>query len=202
MTFEECIKRCAATAHEEDGGPDSIHTKLIPGLVQFVNGMLKPNSTILDVGCGPAHASIMFKQLGHKPTATSIMPAEVNAARQKGIDAVLQEMHAPIQGKYDLIWMRHIAEHSPCPFLLLRNMYEAANDGGLLYLEVPQPWTANLHEANPNHWSMLSPLAWAALLVRAGWAIIHEQTIQLLTGMGPDFYQMIVCKKEPPKQQP
>lgn len=198
MTFAALLDRCAVKAYPEPRSP--VHDVIGRQAVQWLCGSLKPNSSVLDLGCGSAFCAEMFLQAGHRPVAVSVLAAEVDGARKLGLTAAQLEMHAEatrhlVGAPFDLIWLRHVAEHSPCPLLLLTNCHEAAAVDGLLYLEVPLPWTACLHELNADHFSVLTELGWEQLLPRAGWQVISRNDWPLLTGAGPDRYKSFVCRK-------
>lgn len=178
--------------------PSPVHEKIIPMAVELVNRHLQPGSQILDVGCGMAlTAARLFKEAGHSVTCLSIIPEEVESATNQGFEAHQQDMHdlSAYREKH-LVWLRHIAEHSPCPLLLFREAYDATSDIGLLYLEVPDPWTSCVHEANPNHYSVLTRLGWCRLLDTAGWKGVIEGEYTPLTGEGPDSYSYYLCVKK------
>lgn len=195
MTFQDLLKHCAGKAYPEPRSP--IHDQIGQQAVHWVSGILPPKAKVLDVGCGSAFCSEMFKTLGHEPTAISVLPQEVKHAQSLGIKAFELEMHelGKLLGQFDLIWLRHVAEHSPCPLLLLHECHESAVPGGLLYLEVPLPWTAAVHELNPDHYSVLNVIAWESLLRRVGWIPISQNTWPMITQAGPDCYHSFICKR-------
>lgn len=195
MNFEELLTKCAGAAYPE---PQSeLHSIIGTQAANWINGVLKPGSTVLDVGCGSAFACGIFQKLGHKPTAVSVLAEEVENAKALGFDAMQCEMHSidTLTRKFDLIWLRHVAEHSPCPMMLLHKCHECANDGGFLYLEVPMPWTACIHENNPDHFSVLGTLAWENLLRRSGWQVIAQNHWPFVVQAGPDAYHSFICRK-------
>jgi ubiquinone/menaquinone biosynthesis C-methylase UbiE len=57
---------------------------------------------------------------------------------------------------FDLVWARHALEHSVVPAFLLSEFHRLTKPGGVLYVEVPAPDTACVHETNPNHHSVLA----------------------------------------------
>jgi ubiquinone/menaquinone biosynthesis C-methylase UbiE len=72
---------------------------------------------------------------------------------------------------FDLLWARHVLEHSFMPHYTLTEFRRVLRPGGIMYLEVPAPDTL-LHERNPNHYSVLGKTMWTALLERSGFGIV------------------------------
>jgi len=93
------------------------------------------------------------------------------------------------------IWLRHTAEHSFAPYMLLRSCYKAIKPGGWIYLEVPAPGTSSKHEENANHFSVLGNSMWRQLLIRAGFEIVDTTSIQFETKLGMDEYFCFLGKK-------
>lgn len=188
MTYEQLTKLCNSTARIEPASP--IHEHLIPLAVRLVLEHLQPGSEILDVGCGLAlTAAEIFKKEGHKPICISVFEEEVEAAKNLGFEAYCHDLHdlSSYKEKH-LVWLRHVAEHAHTPLKLLFEAYEATSEIGMLYLEVPDPWTSSMHELNPNHWSVLNWESWLHHCDFAGWKRIISGKFPMLTGRGPDCY--------------
>jgi ubiquinone/menaquinone biosynthesis C-methylase UbiE len=71
---------------------------------------------------------------------------------------------------FDLVWARHVIEHSFMPLYTLTEFKRVLRPGAILYMEVPAPDTL-LHEQNPNHYSVLGKVMWTSLLERVGFTI-------------------------------
>jgi 2-polyprenyl-3-methyl-5-hydroxy-6-metoxy-1,4-benzoquinol methylase len=191
VNFKELLKQCAATAYPE---PHSeVHAQITPWVVDEVAKRLKPGDTVLDVGCGNGLCARLMRDKGLVVTCVSVLQSEVDKARADGFDVILSEMHGLHDaGKHHCVFARHVLEHSPCPFYMLKLLKELLLDGGLLYVEVPAPDTENHHELNPNHWSCLTGSMWGQLIQRAGFKV-EQTSLKFETGAGKDEYICFIC---------
>jgi SAM-dependent methyltransferase len=191
MTFQNLLQKANATAYPE---PDSqLHSDIIPKVIAEFEKHCAAPAKILDIGCGFCFGAKALRDAGYGVTPISVLQEEVDEARSFGFPAMKCEMHSTeLLGKFDAVWLRHAAEHSPCPMLLLSNV---ADQSSWLYMEVPLPETDAKHETNPNHYSCLSPLGWANILRQSGWNIVETKTIDLNLACGADQYIYFICNK-------
>ena len=87
--------------------------------------------------------------------------------------------------EFDLLWCRHVLEHSIAPLFTLSEYRRVLKPGGLAYVEVPAPDTSARHETNPNHYSVLPLSAWFNLFSRVGFAVEHSIAIGFTVPAGP-----------------
>lgn len=192
MNFQELLNRATATAYPEPDSP--LHSNIIPRVVELFSRFLPPPARVLDIGCGSCFGAKELRRSGYDVTPISVLEEEVEAARELGFPAIRCEMHGTGRlGKFDAAWLRHAAEHSPCPLLLLNNL---AEQSGWLYLEVPLPLTSAKHETNANHYSCLTDLGWANVIKQSGWVIEHAQTITFRLECGEDAYVLFICSNQ------
>ncbi|MEO8114390.1 MAG: methyltransferase domain-containing protein, partial [Phenylobacterium sp.] len=122
---------------------------------------------------------------------------DVEVCRAKGLDA--REMDFSFldfdDGRFDLVWCRHVLEHSVFPYFTLSEMHRVLKPGGLLYLEAPAPDTACRHQTNPNHYSVLGKSMWLELVRRAGFIDIGVTDVTLTTQAGPDLYWSFIARR-------
>ena len=191
MNFKDLLTKATATAYPEPDSP--LHSDLIPKVIAEFEKHCPAPARVLDIGCGFCFGAKALRSAGYIVTPISVLQGEVDEARSLGFPAMKCEMHeTDLLGKFDAIWLRHAAEHSPCPLLLLTNL---AGQSDWLYMEVPLPETDARHETNPNHYSCLSPLGWTNILNQSGWNIVDSKTIDLSLACGADRYLYFICKK-------
>lgn len=190
-TIESILKKATLTAYPEPDSP--LHSSIIPGVVKLFSEHCNPPASVLDVGCGSCFGAKELHSAGYDVTPISVLQSEVDAAKSMTFPAVLCEMHKTESlGRFDAVWLRHAAEHSPCPLLLLSNFADQAD---WLYLEVPLPMTSAFHETNPNHYSCLSERGWMNLLNQSGWKVVVSKMISFNLACGEDAYFCFICAK-------
>lgn len=173
------------------------HDYITKQVIARLNKHLKPQSVILDVGCGRGPALEAFTALGHYPIGVTSNAEELKELDER-FDVKNLDMHyMPFeQERFDCVYARHVLEHSPIPFYLLCEFFTITKPGGHLYLEVPAPDTACKHETNGNHYSVLGAEMWKQLIVRSGWTIEDAQELHIQTPAGPDVYFSFTASKQ------
>jgi hypothetical protein len=105
---------------------------------------------------------------------------------------MMEDMHEALlcydAGSADGIWLRHAAEHSFMPLVLLRLCKRTLKPGGWLYLEVPSENSECKHEGNVNHFSILTKAGWESLLAKAGFTSYDGVDITFAVQAGKDTY--------------
>ncbi len=96
---------------------------------------------------------------------------------------------------FDIIWARHVIEHSIFPYYTLHEFKRVLKQTGLLYLEMPAPDTDCHHERNLNHYSVLTRSAWTSLIERAGFIIADRVSYNFSVIAGRDEYFGFYCRK-------
>lgn len=156
------------------------------------------NARILDIGCGQGPALDIFRSKGYlSAVGITLNDEDVRICRENGHDVRKMDqsfLEFP-DSSFDLIWARHVIEHSIFPYFTLTEFARVLSPDGVLYLEVPAPETSCHHETNPNHYSVLGRGAWVSLLGRCGFAVSDEGKYSFPTGMGPDEYWGFICSK-------
>jgi ubiquinone/menaquinone biosynthesis C-methylase UbiE len=151
---------------------------------------------VLDIGCGQGVALKHFA--ADKLDAVGIAIGEdVEICRKKGFNAVemdLSFLEFPDQS-FDLVWCRHVLEHSIFPLFSLSETFRVLKPEGVLYMEVPAPDTASRHQNNPNHYSVLGKSMWLQLIKRAGYSTVTVSDVAFKVPAGPDTYWSFIIKK-------
>lgn len=198
--LESFIEGCNATAYTET--PDSLkfHSEIARSAWDKIKWALAPlkGKTVLDIGCANGFAQEMFTADGiDRADYTGITCSEADArdCGARGVPNILQlDMHdlAVLEdedNRFDLVWARHVLEHTPVPLFVLQGIHLILRPGtGKLYVEVPAPDTACLHTTNPNHFSCFSREGWMGLFDKAGFVPMEAFDIQVKVPAGDDRY--------------
>jgi SAM-dependent methyltransferase len=200
--FTEFLQSLVADTYPEPPSPihEEITGKVLPGVVvqAQVSAQVGKAIRVLDVGCGQGVALKRFKELGCDALGVTPNQTDYQEAMRTGCPVVPCDMHdlsALDHLGWDLIWARHVLEHSPAPLFALREFSRVLKPGGWLYVEVPMPDTACHHEQNKNHYSVLTDSMWQALIQKAGFTLVEGKVWRFVTGEGPDEYRSYLCRK-------
>ncbi len=200
MTITEFIRARSAETYPEPRteGHDIITAKMLPK----VCALIPAGGTALDIGCGQGPALEWFREHGFEAQGIGTNDDDLRACHLAGHDVHRCDMHALGEhfgdAAFDLVWARHVLEHSVAPFYVLHEFARVLKPGGILYVEVPMPDTACCHEANANHYSVLGARMWASLIQRSGFTIEASVKMDLQTQAGPDVYVGFIARKNAP----
>lgn len=152
----------------------------------------------LDVGCGQGPALKLFDEKMICARGIALNDEDVKVCEAKGFLVSKQDQNDLqfADGTFNLVWARHVVEHSIAPLWTLTEFHRVLRPGGWLYVEVPGPNTPCCHEQNQNHYSVLGARAWMWLLVKAGFGRdIKNWEWQLQTPAGADVYFGFLARK-------
>lgn len=191
------LKRIEADVYPE--APSQIHADITRVALQKLQELfpLQSGMSVLDVGCGQGPALEFFRDRKTEYLGITLSDEDVAVCRQKGFNVKRMDqsfLDIP-DSSQDLLWARHVIEHSVFPLFTLSGFYRVLRPGGMLYLEVPAPETACHHERNPNHYSVLPKLGWESLLERSGFTIQADVDYFFVAVAGPDMYWGFYCIK-------
>jgi len=180
----------AADIYEEV--ESDLHSNITRTIVEkFVEAKeLRRGMLLLDVGCGCGYAERNFRPLGVTWFGITLGPDyAVCQAKNLPVEPIDQNfMPEKWSSRFDVVWARHVLEHSLIPFWTIHEYLRVLKLGGWAYVEVPQAATSCRHETNKNHYSVLPVDSWAALFLRAGFEIRQHWKIDLSVKPGPDQY--------------
>lgn len=186
----------------EDTYPEpasSVHEGVMSQIIPMIAPKIPEGGKILDVGCGQGGAMRRFEELGFDVTGTSLNREDFAFLQSKFPGQVhfheQNDLPDHWSGRFDLVWARHVIEHSIMPYFTLSEFSRLLKPDCLLYIEVPSPDTACHHESNKNHYSVLGKQMWLHLITRSGFNIEETRDIKLNTEAGPDTYWSFLCRK-------
>lgn len=172
--------------------PSPIHSDLTAKAIDylFTQYPVPHAALVLDVGCGQGVALRHFVERGCRPVGITLNPTDVDVCQKQGytVAQMDQSFLAFDDATFDIVWARHVVEHSIFPYFTLSEFARVLKPGGLLYLEVPGAETTYKHELNVNHYSILSHTMWLSLLERSGFHTSEAQKYFLKSAEGPDEY--------------
>jgi SAM-dependent methyltransferase len=188
------LAECASTVYPEP--LSEIHSELTAQQAAEFTKRLPEGARVLDAGCGQGPALKWFTEHGFKPFGIALGD-DVTKCIDAGFSVLACDQNdMPEYFEFDAVWARHVAEHSPIPLFTLKEYWRVLKPGGWLYLEIPSPSTAAGHCGNPNHYSVLTPDMWGALLHKVGfigWESYLEIPVPLAIGL--DLYFAFTVQK-------
>jgi SAM-dependent methyltransferase len=147
--------------------PDKGHTQMLREVFHNWIVNVNPCKNVLDVGCGAVCiAEPFFKKLDIEYTGITL-GKEYTQAKFEGHNVLNMDMtflEFP-EGSFDLIWARHVVEHSPMPVITLMDFHRVSRNWLCLILPKPEFFG----RTGLNHYSVLYSDQWEFLLNRAGW---------------------------------
>lgn len=150
--------------------PDEGHTAWAKNVVRTLCTIPRGLSTVLDVGCGQGFLKEEFEKIGLEWTGVTIGEDFV-ICKEGGLPVHNVDMSfLPFDDKsFDLIFARHVLEHSPFPIVTLMEWKRVCRGWMVLVAPAPYYWGVR----GRNHYSVMwrDQLLWT--LARAGWKPIH-----------------------------
>lgn len=132
--------------------------------------LLPETGRILDLGCGAADAYEYLKRFDYY--GIDCMPEHLEVAKQKGIKNVLEGFAEELpygQGFFDIVWARHVLEHSLDINIVLSEIKRVLSYNGLLAFCVP-----TLPDEEPAHLYHFTAEQWLEVLYKNGFSVISK----------------------------
>ena len=152
----------------EDITENVFQTFIVPNKKQF--------NHVLDVGCGSGIALKRFKALGISAVGITLGESDYRECLQQNFEVRLMDqsfLDFSTQ-EFDLVYARHVLEHSPFPLITLLEFNRVLKLNGYAYVELP--WAESIHTANANHYSLFGKKSWYHLFEKAGFAVLNNVT--------------------------
>ena len=126
---------------------------------------------VLDVGCGQGFCQQMFIDRGIAWRGVTVGEDYVYCREHLlPVDEADMSFLRETSNSWDMIFARHVLEHSPFPILTLMEWRRVAKNHLLLVLPTPDYWGIG----GRNHYSVYTREQWWNAFSRAGWKVIHE----------------------------
>lgn len=144
----------------------------------IINAWLYPLSgtvTVLDVGCGQGQFEPTFRALGKKWTGVTL-GTDYDICKNAGLDVYKEDMsflHFD-DNSFDIIFARHVLEHSAFPLLTLMEWRRVSKEYMILVLPNPD----HFQYFGKNHYSVMSNSHILWLAARAGWRAIVKNYME------------------------
>jgi len=185
--------------------PNAVHLQVTSLAINHLCQTYPPpqGALVLDVGCGQGLALQQFAERGFRPVGITLNQEDARICRQQGhtVAGMDQSFLDFPDGTFDLIWARHVVEHSLFPYYTLTEFRRVIKPAGMLYVEVPASETASRHEQNSNHYSILSHAMWLSLLERSDFATLEAPRYQGPVECGQDEYWGFYCMAREPQRR-
>lgn len=151
--------------------PDQLHTARAEDAIDWgLNHISDRIDTVLDVGCGEGFCAEFFDGYGINWTGISLGDSDI---KKSEVEIIRMDISFLIfeDESYDMIFSRHVLEHSPMPLLTLMEWHRVSKTWLLLILPDPQYLTY----VGRNHYSVMPPTHVRWLLRRAGWFVKYKK---------------------------
>lgn len=153
---EQIISQPADINHQ------SLASDVVDKWAPFIGG-----ETVLDVGCGRAIAKHAWEMHGYEWTGATIGP-DYLWLRERGHRVISADMHF-VSGIYDVVFARHILEHSPVPAVAL---YAWASIAEWVIVVVPEFPRGLFHE---RHINVMPHVSWERVFEFSGLSEVEFQ---------------------------
>lgn len=152
--------------------PDPGHTAWAMQAVLSLCMSVKGIKSVLDVGCGHGFLAGAFHELGINWTGV-VIGEDYEACKNKGLKVHNMDMSFLDfeDDSFDLIFARHVLEHSPMPIITLMEWRRVSR--GYLCLVAPAPHYWGVR--GKNHYSIVGKLILEWWLERSGWEIRKQE---------------------------
>jgi SAM-dependent methyltransferase len=167
--IERYLNRLAGDIYPQP--PDPGHQRMLENICKLFLPRLADIKSILDVGCAQGQAFDVLGEYAERVEGITLGP-DFDICRAKGLKVKLADMSfLPYPDKdFDLIFARHVLEHSPAPLLSLMEWRRVSKQWLLLVLPDPKYYG----HIGQNHYYVLNEPQAVNLLTNAGWHVIWQ----------------------------
>jgi SAM-dependent methyltransferase len=197
VRFFQFLQQIESKAYPES--PMDAHTEITQVALERLGMFIEISACmrVLDVGCGQGPALRHFREKGAQVVGVTLNSTDLEICRSQGFQVhAMDQSFMDFEDKsFELVWARHVVEHSIMPLYTLHEFRRLLVNTGTLYLEVPGADTDAAHAWNENHYSVFTKQSWLALLDKAGFECFdgREYSMPLKYG-GNDKYLGFYCR--------
>lgn len=150
--------------------PDAGHTAWSMDVIDGWDLTIRACRSVLDVGCGQAFLQPAFEMRGLR-YAGVCLGDDFSIARHKRRTVYEMDFHdlGFPDDSFDLIFARHVLEHSPMPLIALMEWHRVGKNM-ILVMPRPEYWG----DVGRNHYAVMSNSQIRFLLERAGWLVVDS----------------------------
>jgi ubiquinone/menaquinone biosynthesis C-methylase UbiE len=154
---------------------DPMHAAWATQVIQsWIPNLKDACKTVLDVGCGQGFCKTIFEKLGTGIIWRGVTLGEdFVKCMEKGLPVNNYDMtflDSFADESFDLVFARHVLEHSPMPLITLMEWHRVARNWLCLVLPRPIFWSY----VGLNHYAVMDTTQVMWLLSRAGWHPIWD----------------------------
>lgn len=156
------------------------------------------DNTLLEIGPAGGYGIYKMKQFGFKVRALSIIKEDIDNLAKFDIAGDVGDMHSmPYEdASYSHVLASHVLEHSPAPYIALKEMYRVLKNPGYLVLVLP-PWNAILNGIRiadySHHLFCVPPEGVKFFIKKAGFTLCkYEDIPQFTTKMVGDTKKRVI----------
>lgn len=159
-----------------DVAPVSAQDPMIKSFIEYAPP--ETYSHVLNIGAGAGEEAAALEELGYKVTGITFGADNVRYAKEHfDIDLVEMDMHnlqVP-DAVFDAVFTSQTFEHSFAPWLVVLELRRVLRDGGIVFMEVPDP-DEKEHLYTIWHTSVLYSEQVEALFWKAGFKLVGKPT--------------------------
>lgn len=109
-------------------------------LFEYLQKSVKPNSSVLDLGCGSGEISCEIKRRGHSVVGVDFSDVAIAQSKAKGLDCQLADLDEGIpfeDNSFNAVWAGDVIEHVFDPICVLKEINRVLEPSGCLLCTVP-----------------------------------------------------------------
>jgi len=114
---------------------DENHKRLSRDVIAEFEPMID-GKTVLDIGCGQGVAKVLWESLGYEWAGVTMSKEDCRVLSANGWRYYKADMHDVRLCSYDILYARHVLEHSPYPVIALKAWMQVAP---VMIVVVPAP---------------------------------------------------------------